>query len=102
MKLTDLIDSAYGIINGILIPLAFALCLFYFFFGVSKYIKASSGNEKEAGQGKRMMTLGILGLFIALSVWGIIVFIRSELGIPEIQNIDKGSVEIVNTNMTPL
>lgn len=102
MKLTDLIDSAYGIINGILIPLGFALCLFYFFFGVSKYIKASAGNEKEAGQGKKMMILGLLGLFIAFSIWGIILFIRTELGIPDIQNIDKGNIEVVNTTMIPL
>jgi len=82
----DIIDAASGIVSEVLIPLAFALALFYFFWGVAKYIRTSAGDEKGAEEGKRIMIWGIVGLFVAFSIWGIITFIQSELGIPEVQN----------------
>lgn len=88
----DIIDAAYGIINGILIPLAFSLCLLYFFWGVAKYIKTGAQSEEAAKEGKNIMVWGIVGLFVAVSIWGIIAFIKSELGIP-----DKSSI----TNSIP-
>ncbi len=84
MKLGDLIDSAFGIVNSILIPLAFSLCLLYFFWGVAKYIKEGASSDKAAEEGRRIMVSGIIGLFVAFSVWGIVAFIRSELGLSNI------------------
>lgn len=83
---TDLIDTALKLVTNVLIPLAFALCLLYFFWGVAKYIKDGAGSDKAAEEGKRIMGWGIVGLFVAFSVWGIISFIKSELKIPDIQN----------------
>ena len=81
-----IIDSFESLIQSVLIPLAFSLCLFYFFWGVAKYIK-SAGNEKDTEQGKRIMIWGIVGLFVATSIWGIISFIQKELGIPEVKDV---------------
>ena len=81
MGLGQLIDAASGVMTGKLIPLAFALCLLYFFWGVAKYIK-SEGEGK--GEGRGIMIWGIVALFIAFSIWGIIAFIRSELGLTNI------------------
>jgi len=86
---TTLIDSAFALIQNILIPLAFALCLFYFFWGVAKYMRTGAGSDKAAEEGRRVMIWGVVGLFVAFSIWGIIKFIQSELGVPDIQNIDK-------------
>jgi len=90
--ITDLIDAAFNIVKNILIPLAFSLALLYFFWGVAKYIRTGSGSEKAAEEGKKIMIWGIVGLFIAFSIWGIITFIQSELGIPPIQNVNKKPV----------
>jgi hypothetical protein len=87
--LTGLIDDAFGIVTSTLIPLAFTLCLFYFFWGVAKYIRTGAGSEKASEEGKRVMIWGVVGLFVAVSVWGIISFIRSELGVPA---IDKANI----------
>ena len=84
-----IIDAALGIVTGTLIPLAFALCLLYFFWGVAKYIRTGAGSEEAAKEGRRIMVWGVVGLFVAFSVWGIISFIQSELGIPPIQNVNK-------------
>lgn len=93
MGIIGLIDSASDLITGILIPLAFALCLLYFFWGVVKYIRTGAGSEEAAKEGKRIMVWGIIGLFIAVSIWGIITFIRTELGIPDVQNVDRPLIE---------
>jgi len=79
----ELINTASGVITSVLIPLAFALCLFYFFWGMVKYIW-SEGTSKE--EGRKFMIWGIVGLFVAFSIWGIIAFMKSELGIPDVQN----------------
>ncbi len=85
----DLINAAFEIVKNILIPLAFALCLFYFFWGVAKYIRTGAVSENAAKEGKRVMGWGIVGLFVAFSIWGIISFIQAELGIPPIENVNK-------------
>ncbi len=82
----SLIDSGFSIITSILIPLAYALCLLYFFWGVAKYIKGGASSDKAVEEGKKVMIWGIVGLFVATSVWGIVEFIRNELGIKEIIN----------------
>lgn len=89
MGITGIIDALFSLVKDILIPLAFALCLFYFFWGVAKYIRTGAGGDKTAEEGKKVMLYGFIGLFVAFSIWGIISFIQSELGIPDIQNIDK-------------
>jgi hypothetical protein len=85
----DLVKAAFGIVTDTLIPLAFALCLFYFFWGVAKYIRTGAGSEDAAKEGKQIMIWGIVGLFVAFSVWGIISFIQKDLGIPAVENIVK-------------
>ena len=63
--ITDLIDSAFAIVNNTLIPLAFSLCLLYFFWGMVKYIRTGAESESAAKEGKRIMVWGIVGLFVA-------------------------------------
>ncbi|MEK7634940.1 MAG: hypothetical protein AAB446_00700 [Patescibacteria group bacterium] len=94
-----LIDSAFALINNILIPMAFAFCLFYFFWGVAKYIRTGAGSEKTAEEGKKTMIWGLVGIFVAFSVWGIIIFIRNELGIPGIDSIERPTNENVTTSV---
>jgi len=84
-----LIDSATSIITSILIPMAFALCLFYFFWGVMKYIRTGAGSDEASKEGKNVMIWGVVGLFVAFSVWGIITFMRDELGIQNVINVNK-------------
>ncbi len=91
--LTDIMASALNIVNNVLIPLAFSLCLLYFFWGVVKYIKTEGQGKAE---GKGVMIWGIVGLFVAVSVWGIVSFIRSELQLPGIDNIERPTSESPN------
>lgn len=97
----DLINAAFKIVNDLLIPLAFSLCMLYFFWGVAKYIRSGAGGDKAAEEGKNVMVWGVVGMFVAFSIWGIITFIRTELDIPDIQNIDKPTLTDVNSRIVP-
>lgn len=89
----EVIDSAFAIVTSTLIPMAFALCFFYFVWGVAKYIRTSAAGNDATKEAKKVMVSGIIGLFIAFSIWGIIKFIQNELGIPGIEVIDKPAIE---------
>ena len=85
-------NGAKGIIQGIgglvymLIPISASLALLFFFWGLAKFI-LHSGDEKGREEGKEVMKWGIIALFVLVSIWGIVFFIRGELGISEILSI---------------
>ena len=88
---SDLITASYTLVNEILIPLAFALALLYFFWGIAQYIRAGAGGEKVAQEGRKVMLYGVIAMFVAVSIWGIVNFIRTNLDLPDIQKVNKGT-----------
>ncbi len=62
----------------LVIPILTALALVLFFWGVSKFILRSSGNEKDLQVGKKYMFWGILGLFVMFSFRSIIGIVTNE------------------------
>ena len=78
-KTSAFFTSAKDIVTNILIPLAFTLALLFFFWGVAKYIK-SAGSEKDSKDSKNLLIWGIVGLFVMVTIWGIVSFLKSDLG----------------------
>ena len=76
----NLIASVGDMLN-MLIPVLIALALVVFFFGLVKYIM--SGKAKGA---KDIMIAGLLGLFVMVSVWGIIKIAQNTIFGPGVQN----------------
>ena len=64
----------------ILVVIAFTLILLAFFWGLAKYV-FQADNQEARDQGKRIMLGGIIALFVASSIWGIVELIQLELGI---------------------
>ncbi len=69
-NLTDLVNLFIGIIK-ILIPIIGAASLWIFFWGLGRFIK-NSGDEKAITEGKDLMIWGIVGLFVMVSVYGLV------------------------------
>lgn len=67
-----------GIIN-LLVELLAGAALLAFFWGIAQYIR-SAGDEKKLAEGKNIMIWGVLGLFVMVSLWGILAFFYGELG----------------------
>lgn len=74
-----LIESIKGIV-GAIIPIVFALILVYFFWGLGVFV-LGAGDEDKSKKGKSIMLWGIIALFVAASVWGIVRFIGDSIGV---------------------
>lgn len=61
------------------IPFLGAIAFLVFVLGVAKFIK-SSGTDKEIKDKKNLLIWGVIGIFVLVTIWGIIAFLRSELG----------------------
>lgn len=85
-----LLCSVQQIFN-VLIPIAFTLALLGFFWGVAKFIFRLGGDEGAVEGGKRIMGWGIIAMFVIVSIWGIVYFIQSELGISTDSSITGSS-----------
>ncbi len=72
-NLIGLIQFAGDVANR-LIPLLIAVALVVFFYGIVQYIY----KRKDAG---KIMVAGILGLFVMVSVWGIIRIAQNTFGV---------------------
>lgn len=70
-----------NILNPI-IAILFALAFVYFVWGVAKYIW-SPDNEKARTDGQQAMLWGVIGMFIMVSVFGIMRFLISSIGADE-------------------
>lgn len=73
-----------GAINDVLInPIIgflFAVALVYFFWGLIKFLAQRGTSDEAVTTGKKHMVWGIVGMFIMVSVFGIINFITKSLG----------------------
>lgn len=59
------------LINTYVVPLAIALEVVLFLFGVIRYI-SKADNESERKQGSKFIMWGIIALFVTVSFWGIV------------------------------
>ncbi len=76
-----------------LIPLAIALGLLFFIWGLVQFIIAS-GDSEAAAEGKRKMVWGIFALFVMVSVWGLVDILAEMVGVEVGGTIDIPSVNI--------
>lgn len=73
-RLTDIVQS--------LIPITFGFALVVFFWGLARYMY-NSGSEESKAQGRRIMIGGVIALFIMTSIWGIVTFIATDIGLDQ-------------------
>ncbi|MEK7514583.1 MAG: hypothetical protein AAB587_02065, partial [Patescibacteria group bacterium] len=69
-NITSLVNQISNIIT-LLIPVAFAAALLFFFWGLAQYIMAG-GDETTQKAGKDKMLWGVIALFVMSSIWGIV------------------------------
>lgn len=65
------VDYFLGMI-GSAIPILFAIAVIVFVWGVFRYVIAE-GEDKQVG--KNVMFYGIIGLFVMVSVWGLVTLV---------------------------
>src|SRR5687767_12778616 len=69
-----------GRLVDIALPIVVGIALLGFFWGLAQFIFAA-GDEEKKKEGKQHMIWGIIGLFVMVSVWGLVGFLGESLGI---------------------
>ena len=88
--LSSLITSLGGIIKQI-IPLIFAVAVIYFFWGLIQFLKAA-GDSKAHEAGRNHMIYGIIAIAVMVSVYGLISWLQSTLGISTVTSLPLPTV----------
>lgn len=81
----DLICLFINIIYS-LIPLLVSLMVLVFFWGLAKFIW-HAGDSKARAEGRQVMIWGVVGLFVATSLFGILRFLYSNFSFSDSINI---------------
>ncbi len=77
--------NAFSILNvvgkmmKIIIPMLITAAVLYFIFGVVKYVVSSDSDDK--GKAREVIIRGIIGLFVIISIWGLVGIIGNTFGI---------------------
>lgn len=75
----ELIEAVMSLISS-LTPIVASIAFMVFLWGLGRYVYHSD-SEDSREEGKRLMFWGIIGLFAMFSVWGIVNFVASNLGV---------------------
>lgn len=78
--LNCLIDKVIDQIINPLIPVLIGIGLIVFFWGIIQFVLNADSEEKRS-TGKQHMMWGIIGIFIMVSVWGIIYLLQDFFGV---------------------
>jgi len=81
-SIETLMKSINRVIINPLIILLFALAMVYFIYGLVRYL-LSSENEEIRKTSKQHMLWGIIGMFIMVSVFGIMNILLTTLDVPK-------------------
>ncbi len=62
-----------------LIPVLFGMALVVFFWGLARFVWSTSQTGKAEGKG--ILLWGVVGLFVAASIWGIVTLVHELFGV---------------------
>lgn len=71
-SLWDASNVITQIINGILVPLVFAIAFLVFIWGIFYYFILAGANDEKRKLGQNLMLYGLIGFFVMVSVWGLV------------------------------
>ena len=74
-------NSILSIINGIIVPVLFAIAFLYFVYGVYKYFILGATEEAAKGEGRQFALWSLVGFAVILSVWGLVNVVTSTFNL---------------------
>jgi hypothetical protein len=95
-----------GLINDLLIagilkpliPLLIGLAIVVFFYGIIIFVLSEGGEKKN--EGKQYMFWGVIGIFVMVSVWGLVNLIKETFNLN--QNVPQIQINVPSaTSPTP-
>ncbi len=87
-NLKQLADSTLQILN-VVITIVFVLAILVFGWGVVKYITSANSPDKEK-EARQFLWWGVIGIFVLASIFGLVKFLGSSLGVGQ----DQGTITV--------
>lgn len=72
----DIVQKFFLVVVDPVVKLLFAVAIFYFIYGVFTYVRQSSDSASRT-DGANHILYSTIGLFIMISVWGIIGLLQN-------------------------
>jgi len=69
------------IINGILVPVLFAIAFIVFLYGIAKSYIFSRGEESEVKKGHQVILWGLIAFAVMVSIWGLVNVVANTFGL---------------------
>jgi hypothetical protein len=84
-NIEGLANRVATILLGTIVPILFVIGTVMLVYGVIKYLVIGADNEEQRKSGQQMITWGIIGLFLAGAIGGLLLIIRNSFSgtIPE-------------------
>lgn len=82
-EIGEFFENLSTFIQDTLIPLAFAVALVVFLYGVIKYFIAGGANEDKRKEGTQLMIYSIIGFVLMVSIWGIVNIVSGAFGLED-------------------
>jgi hypothetical protein len=62
-----------------LIPIMVGAAVATFFWGLVKYLWSAAGDTKAHEDGRKIMTWGVIAIFVMVSIWGIVAMLQQAI-----------------------
>lgn len=76
---TRTLTQLQSLVNA-LVPFFIGAAVVLFLYGIAKYILAA-GDEGERGEGLKFIIWGVVGIFVAVSIWGFVSLLQGFFGV---------------------
>lgn len=80
-NISDVGTFIIGIINGVLVPVLFAVAFIVFLWGAFNTFILGANSEDVKDKGKSLMLWGLIGFFVMVSVWGLVNILTGSVGL---------------------
>lgn len=80
-NLSDVGSFIINTINGVFVPVIFAISFIVFVWGAFKTFILGAASDFDKDKGKNLMLYGIIGFVVMGSVWGLVAIVSNTLNI---------------------
>lgn len=78
-NIEDVGSFIVNIINGVLVPVIFAVAFVVFIWGAFQTFILGANDEETKTNGKNLMLYGLIGFFVMVSVWGLVKILTGSV-----------------------
>jgi len=77
----DVANTILYLINGVAVPVLFAVAFIVFLYGIAQAYIFSKGDAAKVSQGHQLVLWGIIAFAVMVSVWGLVNVVATTFGL---------------------